>query len=263
MDAALEARPSRRRRRRPRPGWVPNQHGAWAMLVLPLAVGALRSGPGWMHLWLLLAWLLGYFTFFATGLWLRSGRKPRYRAPVVTYASVTAVVGGGLLAVQPGLLRWGVVYAPLLATSLWFSARRAERDLVNDVLTVAAASLMVVVAFGLRDDDAWLPGSGSASAWVLAAVVFGYFVGTALYVKTMIRERGNPAMYAASVGHHAAAALAALWLLPPVGLLAAVLALRAALVPRLRPGARPLTIGLGEIAASLTLGVLLVLVPLG
>ena len=255
--------PTRTRRRRPPPGWVPNQHGAWAMLVLPLAVGAVRGGLSWTHAWLLAAWLLGYLAFFATGLWLRSRRKPKYRPPVVAHALATAVVGGGLLVARPDLVRWGVVFGPLLVASLWFSARRAERDLLNDLITVGAASLMVVVAFGVHDDDAWLPGAGSATAWVLAAVVFGYFVGTALYVKTMIRERGNRVMYAASVTYHAALAAAALWLLPPVGLLFAVLAARAAVVPWRWPSARPLVIGLGEIAASAALAGVLLRVPVG
>lgn len=233
------------------------------MLVLPLVVGAGRSGISWIHAWLLVAWLLGYLSFFATGLWLRSRRKPRYRPPVIAYGIATAVVGGGLLVVRPELLRWAVVYGPLLVTSLWFSARRAERALVNDVLTVGAASLMAVVAFGMHDDDAWLPGSGSVTAWVLAAVVFGYLVGTALYVKTMIRERGNRGMYVASVAYHAVVTAAALWLLWPVGLLFAVLTARAALVPRRWPAARPLAIGLGEIAASTALAAVLLLVTLG
>src|SRR5690606_29814185 len=76
--------------RRP-PGWVPNQHGAWAMLVLPVAVGALRAGPRWDHLHLLVAWLVAYLAFFAAGTWLRSRRRARYRPALVTYAAAAAV----------------------------------------------------------------------------------------------------------------------------------------------------------------------------
>jgi hypothetical protein len=235
------------------------------MLVLPLTVGALRSGAQWVHLWLLTAWLIGYLAFFATGLWLRSARKARFRPPVVAHGAATAVVGGALLLAEPDLLRWGVVYAPLLVTSLWYSARRAERALLNDVLTVGAASLMAVVAFGLGspDDGAWLPGAGSAEAGALAAAVFGYLVGTALYVKTMIRERGNASMYRASVIYHAAVAVVFLVWVPVVGAFFAVLAVRAAVVPKRWPRTRPLVIGFGEIAASVLLGVLLLVVPLG
>ncbi|MBK5250875.1 MAG: YwiC-like family protein, partial [Actinomycetales bacterium] len=46
-DLSLAAPDPRRaappRRRRRGPGWVPNQHGAWAMLIVPFAVGALEG----------------------------------------------------------------------------------------------------------------------------------------------------------------------------------------------------------------------------
>jgi len=254
-------------RRRRSPGWVPNQHGAWAMLVLPLAVGALRAGPRWVHLWLLVAWLVAYLAFFATTLWLRSARKRRYRPPVLAYAAATAAVGGPLLLVEPHLVRWGVVYAPLLVTSLVFSARRAERALANDVVTIVAASLMAVVAHGLaHDDGAWLRGTATPTAWVLTAAVCAYLVGTAFYVKTMIRERGNAAMYRWSVAYHVAVA-AAFAVVPPVVVPAvaaflAVMAVRAAVVPKRWPGLRPAPIGAAEVVASVVLATILALVPL-
>ena len=250
--------------RRP-PGWVPNQHGAWAMLVLPVAVGALRAGPRWDHLHLLVAWLVAYLAFFAAGTWLRSRRRARYRPALVTYAGAAAVVGAPLLLRHPELVRWAVVYAPLLATSLWFSHRRADRHLVNDLVTVTAACVMTVVAYGLRapDDGVWLPGAGEGTAWVLATVLLAYLAGTALYVKTMIRERGNPVMYRVSVAYHALVAAILLGLLPVVGVVFVVIAARAALVPHRWPSARPPAIGIGEVVASVVLGAVLVLVPLG
>ena len=57
-------------------------------------------------------------------------------------------------------------------------------------------------------------------------------------------------------------AAAYLWSLPVLGAFFAVLAVRAALVPRRWPTARPMAIGLGELAASVVLGVLLLVVPL-
>src|SRR5690625_1636315 len=53
-------RPSGKRRRRS-PGWVPNQHGAWAMVIVPALAGVLLSGPSWRHVPLLGLWWVGYF----------------------------------------------------------------------------------------------------------------------------------------------------------------------------------------------------------
>src|SRR5690625_7821960 len=53
-------RPAGKRRRRS-PGWVPNQHGAWAMVIVPALAGVLLSGPSWRHVPLLGLWWVGYF----------------------------------------------------------------------------------------------------------------------------------------------------------------------------------------------------------
>ncbi len=265
-DGASPARPGRpaRPKRRSLRRWVPNQHGAWAMLVLPLGVGALRGEVGWLHLWLLVAWLVAYLAYFAATVWLKSGRKARYLLPVQVYGGVLAVAGGGLLIAEPELLRWGVVFAPLLAASLVYSARRAERAVANDVLTIVATSLMAVIAYGLGapDDGAWLPGAGHVPGWALAAAAAAYLVGTALYVKTMIRERGNRAMYAASVVYHVAVAAVFAWWLPFVGAFLAVMAVRACLVPQHWPRARPAAIGVAEVVCTVALAAILLALPL-
>lgn len=256
---------------------MPNQHGAWAMLLLPALVGSVAARPQWWHLLLVAAWFAGYLAFFATGLWLRARLKARYLPPVRAYAVVTLVLGGGTVLLEPAVLRWAVVYAPLLAVSLGFSWRRADRSVVNDLLTVVAAGLMAVVAHapGARLDAlpaaAWLPGGDEPRAWLLAVVLVAYFAGTVLYVKTMIRERGNPQMYRASVGYHAA--VAGLAMLPALGwplsldrgaavallVLMVLLVVRAAVVPRRWPTATPKAIGIGEIGVSVALGVVLLL----
>lgn len=265
-------RPSGRRRRRG-PGWVPQQHGAWAMLVAPLLVGALVVGPRWEHALLLAVWLVGFCAYNAAGLWLKARRRPRWLPPVRAYGMVTALLAAVLLATAPALLSWGVAYAPLLAMSLRYSARRDERSLANDLLTVTAAGLMTVVAAGVPVAVAsaggpawvWFPGAADDRAWALATVLVAYFAGTVLYVKTMIRERGNRVMLRSSVLLHAAlpvtllgaAALApslgSLLPVPALAVLLAVLAVRAVVVPLRWPAATPKAVGVGEIVATTAL----------
>ena len=259
--------PARARRRRP-PGWVPNQHGAWAMLVVPPLVGVARSGPTWSHLLLLAAWLSAYLAFYAVGLWLKSHRKARYRPAAVTYAASTAALGVPLLVLHPELLRWGVVFAPLLALSLGYSARRDDRALANDLLTTAAASVMVVVAGALGADAAapaplgafgfaWFPGGADERLWFAALVLFGYFAGTAFYVKTMIRERGSRGWLAASIAWHVGALGATLLAWPGAAWLMVVALVRAVVVPWKWPRLSAAQIGAGEVVVSALLAVVL------
>jgi hypothetical protein len=240
------------------------------MLIVPFAVGALDAGPSWRHLPLLLAWLVGYCAFFAAGLWLRSRGKRRYWPPVRTYGVLTVVLALVVIAVQPDAAHWVVVFLPLLAFSLWCSWRRADRSLLSDGVTVLAACLMTVVAAGFGQrigkpqapglaELAWLPGADQGRTWVLAGLLLAYFAGTVLYVKTMIRDRGDAGRYRLSVTYHVAVCVLAAVASPWLGALFAAFAVRAAVVPKRWPGLTAATIGAGEIVASLTLATMLLL----
>lgn len=234
------------------PGWVPNQHGAWAMLASPLLVGILAGGPAWVHLPLTAFWFAGYLSFFATGLWLRSGRRARYWPPVRAYVPVTAALGVVVVLVQPRLIVWAPAFALPLGIGLWAAAHRRDRDLLVGLSTVVGSSLMTVVAYAAG------PGDDGRRAALLAAVQLAYFAGTVFYVKSAIRERDNQAFLRASVALHAAAtaamALLSWWLVA----LFAVLTARASLVPPRHP--TPKAIGLGEVAATVAVAVVSLLV---
>ena len=225
------------------PGWVPNQHGAWAMLATPLLVGVVASEPRWVHLPLAAFWFTGYFAFFATGLWLKSRRRARYLPPVRVYAAATLVLGAIVLLMRPDLARWAPLFLPPLAIGLVASATRHERALVSGLATTIGSCLMTVVAYDAGGGTDW------ERAWQLAAVLAAYFAGTVLYVKTLIRERGSLRHYGLSVGFHGLATLAAIPAGSALVLVFALLTVRAAVVPAF--AVSPRRAGMGEIAATL------------
>lgn len=255
-QARTRARPAQRKRRRRSPGWVPNQHGAWAMLATPLLVGSLASGLRWPHLLLAAFWFSGYFAFFATGLWLKSRRKPRYLPPMKVYLPLATVLGIALLLIQWRLLLWAPLFVLPMTVGLVASATRHERALLSGLATTVGSSLMTLVAYDLG------PGTDWTRAWTLTAVLAVYFAGTVFYIKSAIRERGNTRFLAVSVAYHAVAALTAFVLLPgaaglTLGVLGLVLTTRAALIPRL--GWSAARLGVGEIVATVALALALLL----
>lgn len=256
--------PARKKKRGKSASWVPKQHGAWAMLLVPFLAGVLRSRGAPLHVPLLAFWLSGYFAFNATAVWVKSHGRPRYRTPVLVFGGLTAVLGLPIAWLRPDLLLWAPAFVACMGLSLWFSWRRQERALVNDVVTILAACLFGLVAY----QAGYRPGGAIEVGWrtmaVITAVLFAYFVGTALYVKTMIRERGRRGWVLASVGYHAAVAvtLFAVAFAPmPPGVqhramlaLAAVFALLTVRAWVLAGRAiRPLFIGLGEIGVCTVL----------
>lgn len=236
-----------RKGRRRSPGWIPNQHGAWAMVIAPLVVGAIAGGLAWVHLPLLAFWLSGYFLFFAASLWLKSKRKERYWPPVRAYLISSTILGLITLAFEPRLIMWSPAFLPAVIIGFWAAAQRRDRELESGLATLVGSALMTVVAYVAGD------GSDMTRAWLLAAVQFLYFAGTIFYVKTVIRERNNPAFFRWSIVVHLASAVLVAFISPWMGIIFVVLAARAAIVPRFAP--TPKALGIGEIFSTVIVSV--------
>lgn len=230
--------------------WIPNQHGAWAMLITPVVVGALLGGVTAWHPLLLLAWLSAYCLNFFTGLAVKSRRPRRYARQLTTYALLAALLGGPVLVSHPDLLILGVVAVPVFLANLWFITRRNERAWLNDVLGIVLAAFVGFGAYLLGVDAGHRDAALAAGA---LAVVTAYFIGTVFYVKTMIRERGDARWLAVSIGYHAALVLilvvAEWWFLAAV---AGAALIRAIVVPRFSWS--PKRVGLVEVVFTLGFG---------
>ena len=270
-------------RRQPgRRAWVPGQHGAWSMLVMPAIVGWVVGGFSWVNLLFIPSWWGAYLTYWAWSQWLRT-RSARKRAlllvPLIVYTAWTGLLGLVTLVAAPYLLQWLVPMLPLLAIALWEVWRGRERSLPSGLATTAAASLIAAVTYSLAvrgaggflgtgGNDAALPGAspngglhGWPWMWLVTASTAAYFCGTVPYIKSMIRERFNNRLLGGTVAAHAVVAAVAVWLaaggwLPWLhAVLWVVLAVRSLVMPlwqwrlvrkRHRP-LRPGTMGLVEV----------------
>lgn len=238
------------------------------MIVVPVLAGVWMSGPSWRHLPLLGLWWVGYFAFFATGWWLRAGRRSRHLPPVRAYGLALVPFALALLMTSPHLVLWALPYAPLVVISLWCSIRRMDRSLLNDVVTLVAAGLTTAVAYDVIARGPGVSGAGFGSnlpdpgwpwVWVVTALITAYFVGTIFYVKTNIRERDNPRYLVASVVYHLLGLVAVLALVGGSrlhwshALVWVLLLARAWAVPLIgrRRRVTPKQLGIGEICASI------------
>jgi hypothetical protein len=95
---------------------------------------------------------------------------------------------------------------------------------------------------------ATVAGTAADQATPAFTAVLLYFTGTVLYVKTMIRERGNVSYYRASVIYHVFAVGVAAFLSIPIAAVVALLLVRSAALPRYR--LTPKHVGIIEIVAS-------------
>ncbi|WP_433351081.1 YwiC-like family protein [Micromonospora sp. CA-111912] len=238
--AATAERPVTNRRRIRR--FLPPQHGAWAMLLLPYAVGVVLVGPHWPQVPLLGAWLAGYLLSYYAFQAIKSRRPHRFADQLLAYGLVATPLALIVLFARPTVLWYAPVYAVLLTVNAGYAWRRRERALLNDLASVAQSCLLVFVLATL---------SGVPLAEVVPAflAVMLYLVGTVLYVKTMIRERGDAGYLRLSIGFHVVALIVAAWLdvlLAPVFVL---LLARAGILPARRLS--PVRVGVIETVCCL------------
>lgn len=226
-------------------------------MALCPALAGLVTGAILGHLtldacWLLVCWALCYCMEFTGGRWLKSHGSRRYIRPALVYGTALAAVGLPFVILHPGVLAWAPIYMGLLALDCVASWRRRERSLWANAVAVTAACLMpmLTVVYGLdspRIPYVSLP--GLVLSICFAAVQFG----SVLFVKTMIRRRGDRRYVAASWIWHGA--LLAWWALTPspwLIVLAVILLARAVAMPLLggRRRLKPVVVGAVEAVTS-------------
>jgi hypothetical protein len=240
---AVAAAPVRRRRRTAR-RFIPPQHGARAMLLVPYACGVAIAGFAWPDVPLLGAWLAGYlFSYYALQ-WVKVRTWSRFRSQLLLYGGLALLFGGLVVAARPAVLLYGPVYALLLAANAGYARLRRDRALANDLVSVVGSCLVVFVA-------ATVAGAPPRDVAVAFMACLLYFAGTVVHVKTLIRERGSVRYHRASVAYHVLALGVAVWLGPALALVFALLLARAIVFPRLT--LTPQRIGITEVVASVLL----------
>ena len=244
--------------------WVPRQHGAWAMLLLPVLLGVAASRPSPWQLAVAGAALTGYLSSATLQAWSRARRPPEYRAPLVVYGTAFAVLGLTLAISFPALILLLVVVVPAALIVFRGAQPGTRRDLANSLAQVAQALVLVPAA-------AWVSGAflpGPVAAYTLVAA--GYLTGSVLVVRSVMRERGNEAFATFSAAFHVGlVVLAAVALPAPYAVLALALMGRAAALPlvqrRLAAGPRPLRpiqVGVVEMVSSVAVVVVAFAVPI-
>ena len=225
--------------------YIPSQHGAWAMLILPFLFGIAASQGQLIHIPLFVCWLLIYLFSFPLLQGVKTGKFQRYAQPLKVYGFLLVPLIVYLVITEPVLLWFVLPLIPLFAVNLYYAKTKNERALLNDISAILAFCLIIYPVFYVGQGESWR----TATELFLLAVL--YFVGTALYVKTVIRERNNITFYYASVLYHLLFAVAGLFLFPSLIVPLLVLLLRAAVVPRTGISAK--RTGMIEIGFSLLL----------
>lgn len=198
------------------------------MLVLPFLLGLAVSDARMAHIPLFLCWLVLYLFSFPVLQWIKTGNKRRYLRPAALYGAILVPLLVAVLLLEPWLLVYGALLLLLFMIPVHFAKAKNERALFNDIIAILLfCSFIYPVAY---------VGKGRGTDWTQVTLLFTllvfYFVGTALYVKTVVRGKKNPRYYWTSLAYHALLLLFTAWLSLLLLLPFGILLLRAAILPK-------------------------------
>lgn len=165
---------------------IPHEHGGWAMASVPFLFGMIIGQPRLMHIPLFIAWLLLYLSSYPL---LQALKRTKGRGRLLRWGAIYGGVGAACLVPplldRPALLYLAPMLVALLLVNIGYVLRKNERAIINDLCAVLLFSLGGAGAYILGDGE-W----GRTLVWIVL-FSFLHFAGSAFFVKTMFRERGN------------------------------------------------------------------------
>lgn len=176
--------------------FLPKQHGAWAMLIIPFWLGVAASSFMWQHIPFFIGWLFLYLAAYPMLLLFKKNKKPSYLRWTLIYFVPALLLLLIPLWTRPSIVYFGLSMVPFFIINAYYSKRNRDRALLNDM-----SAICVFAIAGLA--SSYLAEGGINELTILAFIAsILFFIGSTLYVKTMIRERKNPRFKWISWSYH-------------------------------------------------------------
>lgn len=190
--------------------WLPSQHGSWAIILLPSFYGMYFGGFSVAQISLIATWFFGFLFAQSFIYFNRKAKKSTADLlPLKIYGSLSALNAVITFALLPRIIYWLPIYAVFLAVIFFDILNKKEHDLRALNLQVLASCLLAFVSYDIAQPHALFIGlyegiiaDSFISLSIATAYLFAYFVGTTIYVKSLIRKRRDIRYTYASITYH-------------------------------------------------------------
>lgn len=176
--------------------FLPKQHGAWAMLIIPFWLGVAASGFLWQHIPFFFGWLLLYLSTYPMLLLFKRKKISFYTKWTFIYLVPAILLLLIVLFSRPSMVYFGLLMVPFFMINAYFSSKNNDRAFLNDVCAVLVFSIAGVASSYLYD------GRIDYKTLLVFSSSILFFIGSTFYVKTMIREKKNQTFKWISWGYH-------------------------------------------------------------
>ncbi|WML43363.1 YwiC-like family protein [Neobacillus sp. PS3-40] len=166
--------------------FLPKQHGAWAMAIIPFWLGVVEGGFVWEHIPFFIGWLFLYLSTYPMLLLFKKKKLMFYSKWTAIYLVPAILILLFPLAKNFSIIYFGLLMIPFFIINAFYSSQNNDRSLMNDFSAIFAFSIVSLGSSFLGN------GIVTAEAILIFFSSVLFFVGSTFYVKTMIREKNNP-----------------------------------------------------------------------
>ncbi|ETI68640.1 YwiC-like family protein [Neobacillus vireti] len=166
--------------------FLPKQHGAWAMLIIPFWLGVINGGFLWQHIPFFIGWLLLYLATYPMLLLFKKKKISFYTKWTLIYMVPALLLLAIPLVVRPSIVYFGLLMLPFFMINAYYTSKNQDRAFMNDISAIFAFSIASLASSYL------LEGNVTVTAIIFAFITSVlFFIGCTFYVKSMIREKKN------------------------------------------------------------------------
>ncbi|MBT2653844.1 YwiC-like family protein [Bacillus sp. ISL-18] len=164
--------------------FLPKQHGAWAMLIIPFWLGVIKGGFVWQDVPFFIGWIFLYLATYPMLLLFKKKKIQFYTKWTIIYIIPALMLLLFPLLKRPSIVLFGLLMLPFFAINAYYTSKNKDRAFMNDMSAIIVFSIAGLASSYLGH------GAINEQALIfpfLTSVLF--FMGCTFYVKTMIREK--------------------------------------------------------------------------
>jgi hypothetical protein len=165
--------------------FLPKQHGAWAMIIIPFWLGVIAGGFTWQHIPFFIGWVLLYLATYPMLMLFKKKKIKFYSKWTVIYLLPALFFLFVPLFKMPSIVYFGLIMIPFFIINAYYTSKNNDRALMNDFSAIIAFSIAGLASSYLGQ------GQITMEALLVFSVSILFFAGCTFYVKTMIREKKN------------------------------------------------------------------------
>jgi hypothetical protein len=121
--------------------FLPKQHGAWAMLIIPFWLGVIEGGFMWKHIPFFIGWLLLYLATYPMLLLFKRKKLQYYTKWTLVYMIPALILLLIPLLERPSIIYFGLLMIPFFMINAYFTSKNQDRAFMNDISAIFAFSV--------------------------------------------------------------------------------------------------------------------------